>query len=542
MIFVFNGKHVAYWLDSAKRTKFPPVSNEMKFDVVIIGGGLTGITTGFMLKQLGFKVAIIEANRTVSDISAGTTAKITTTSSLIYSDVLSNFGKEFALKFRSANVDSFNTIKNIVEEFNIDCDYRSSQLYLYSSHEESFSLIQKEYDSLKELGINAELIDDLPTPHKGFGILYKNQAEFHPKKYLNALINLINGEGSFVFEKTRALTVEDVNSKEIKGKNSFDYNKDDCKRVITDKGDIFGNFVVVATHVPIYDPDFVCNFMNQNKSYVVGCYPQKYKNKDMFVDINPFHSYRSTPTDKGEMIIVAGEHHNVGEVIDTWKYFKSLTKFVKELFDIEDIEYFWSNQDNNTKDNIPIIGETSHEGVYIATGFGSWGMTTGTIAANIITQLILNKLGKTREANDINFNININNYIDIFNPQRFKGKKSSKNIEKYLKSFPHNHDKSGTDQSLTEKEYKLLTKYLMELEHNEAKIITIGENSIAIYKDSDSSIYAVSSKSTHSGCDLVWNTAEKSWECPKFGSRFRFDGKVIHGPAVYDLESYIKRK
>lgn len=139
------------------------------------------------------------------------------------------------------------------------------------------------------------------------GILHENQAEFHPKKYLNALANYIDGDGSYIFEKTRVLNVEDYSPED----NTF------LKKIKTDKGDIIGNFVVVATNAPIYDPDSVCNFIFQSKSYVVGLYPKNYHNKGMFVDINPFHSFRTTPTDKDEMLIVGGEHHTIGEIKKT---------------------------------------------------------------------------------------------------------------------------------------------------------------------------------------------------------------------------------
>jgi len=524
-------------------TRFSSLTEEIKVDVVIIGGGIAGLTTGFILKEQGFKVALIESNRIVSDITAGTTAKITITSSLIYNNLLSKFGKEFALKFYMANTDAFDTINNIVSKFDIDCDYKLSPLCLYSSDENSFHLIKDEYDSLLELGIPAKLTDELPYPHKGLGILHDNQGQFHPKKYLNFLADFIDGDGSFVFEKTRAFSVENVSNdsthdSNLKNVSNNDYNN--LKLVSTENGGVLADFVVVATNSPIYDPDSVCNFMNQIKSYIMGVYTKKNRHSGMFVDINPFHSYRSIDTDKGDLVIVGGQHHAIGEVKDTWECYKRLNNYIEEVFDTSDVEYFWSNQDNQTIDGVPIIGETSHNGVYIATGFGSWGMTTGTISANVISQLILNKLDKKRIEINKGKKLRIDDYIDVFDPKRFKDKKSHKSIEKYLKIANKKFNTEDSDfYKLNDDEYRLLSKYLLELDFEEAKIVNIGNHSISIYKDIDSNFYGVESKSTHSGCTLVWNTAEKSWECPKFGSRFSFDGRVIHGPAVFDLKSYI---
>lgn len=541
---MFNGKHISYWLDSTEMKNYSSLKEEVKVDVAIIGGGIAGITTGFILKKQGFNVALIESNRIVGDVTAGTTAKITITSGLIYSNLLSKFGKDFALKFYMANFDAFNTISNIVNEFNIDCDYRVSPLCLYSSDENSFHLIKDEYDSLEELGVHAKLTDELPYPHKGLGILHDNQGEFHPKKYLNFLADSIEGNGSFVFEKTRVFSIEDApndSSYDFDLKKISNGNYNDLKLIHTENGNILANFVVVATNSPIYDPDYVCNFMHQNKSYIMGVYTNKNKDSGMFVDINPFHSYRSTNTDKGEMVIVGGEHHDIGEVEDTWECYKNLSNYIEEIFDTTDIEYFWSNQDNRAVDEVPIIGETSHNGVYIATGFGSWGMTTGTISANVISQLILNKLGKKRiKVNEGKENLRIDDYIDIFDPQRFKDKEDHKDIEECLNRLDRGSKIENSDTyELNDEESQRLSKYLLELDFEEAKIVNIGNHSVAIYKDIDSNFYGVESRSTHIGCTLVWNTAEKSWECPKFGSRFSFNGKVIHGPAIYDLKSYI---
>lgn len=546
MFIFFNGKHISYWIDSTKKTDFSPSSKEIKVDVAIIGGGIAGLTTGFLLKKQGLKVAIIESNRIIKGTTGSTTAKITIGSGLIYTHLLSTFGKDFALKFYNAYNDAFNTIHNIVEEFSIDCDYRSSPFYIYSSNKDFFSLIEKEYNVLNELKIPSKLVSDLPYPHSGIGILYENQAEFHPRKYLNYLAECINCDGSFVFEKTRAFTIKDFEEDIVFENENSDVKNSDLKRVITDKKDILAKVVVVATNAPIYDPDSVCNFITPDKAYIFGLYTKKDPNHGMFVNIDPFHSYRYTPTDKGELLIVLGEGHEVGKVEDTWKYYKKLNHFIEKVFDTGNIEYFWSNQDNSSEDQVPIIGETSQNNVYVATGFGSWGMTTGTIAGNVISYLILNKLGKAESM--LKSLENIDDYSGIFNPQRFKNKKSSKDIKKQLKSFYKslpNLDRdtiirmNNKEKKLNKKYSELLNQYLLELDCDEAKIVNIGTESIAIYKNIDSCVYAVSSKSTHSGYKLVWNTAEKVWECPKFGSRFSYDGKVIHGPAIYDLNSYL---
>ncbi|KZX15340.1 cytochrome b6-f complex iron-sulfur subunit [Methanobrevibacter cuticularis] len=174
--------------------------------------------------------------------------------------------------------------------------------------------------------------------------------------------------------------------------------------------------------------------------------------------------------------------------------------------DVESFEYFWTGGDNISQDLVPVIGETSQKGVYIATGFSSWGMTTGTI----ITDLILK-----RE----------NSYSDIFSPLRFKNKISQTEKDKIAKF-------SGESPI----HWKSLKDNLFELKNDEAKVVEFEDKTIAIYKDSDSNLFALNGKCTHRTCNLRWNTAEKKWECPCHGAIFNHKGEVVYGPAIKNLE------
>ncbi len=462
-----------------------------------------------MLKEQGLKIAILEANRFVHDVSGSTTAKITIPSTLIYDNILSEFGFNKALKFKDANIASFNKIAEIINKYNIDCDYRRIPLYIYSSNQDNlnnFENIEKEYKAANKLGLEAKLTDKMPfpfdkeLPNDYFkALLYEDQGEFHPKKYLNALLNKIDSNGSYLFEKTKLINIEDGY----------------IKKIITKDGVVYADHLVIATNAPIYDPDSILSFMSQNKSYIMSAYVEEDLPKGMFVDINPFHTYRTTPTEKGNLLIVAGEHHFIGEIEDTWECFDRLKNFTEDKFNVKSIEYFWSNQDNRTDDLIPVIGETSQKGIYIATGFGFWGMTTGTLAGMIISDLILK---------------NDNSYFEIFDPKRFKGQKSKK--KNCLKKF--------NIKDLNEEESKKLSALLVDMEYGHGKIVNLGNRSIAIYKDFDSNVFGLTPNCTHFLCELRWNDAEKTWDCPQHGSRFTFKGKCVHGPAIDDLKSYLK--
>lgn len=510
---MLNGKHMSFWLDDDEAQKFEKLDKEIEVDVVIVGGGIAGISTGFLLKKAGFKIAIIEESRFSHDVTGSATAKVTEHPNLIYSHILSNYGIETALNFKNAYKKAFNKIAEIIKEYNIDCDYKKIPWYIYSSDETNSNKIQEEYDAGKKLGIDVSLTNVLPSPFENDltdenndnknnkAIVYKNQAEFHPKKYSNGLIKEIDGNGSFIFEKTKVLNIE---------------NKEK-KKIITNNGIISADYVVIATNSPIYDPDSVLSYMFQPKSYVNGVYVEEKLPDGMFVNIDPFHTYRTTPTEKGDLLIVAGEHHLTGQKEDTWDSYKKLRKHIDDKFEVKSFEYYWSNQDNKTDDMIPAIGETSQKGIYLATGFGSWGMTTGMVAGIIISDSILNKE---------------NDFAYVFNPQRFKNRKSKK--KRCLSNF--------NVEDLNEKESDEVSDFVFKMKNNSAKILNLEKHSLAIYKDEDSNIYILSGNCTHFGCGLKWNTAEKTWECPQHGSRFNYNGKNIHSPAIKDLKSYINNE
>lgn len=541
MLIVISEKHLPFWLDNDEYLEFPSVTGETKVDVAIIGGGIVGITTGLMLKKQGFKVAIIESKTVASDVTGSTTAKITISSNLIYDNILSNSGIETALKFKDANILAFDKLSEIINEYKIDCDYKKIPLYIYSTDKSNFKEIEKEYKALKKLNIDADLTDDFQMPfnEESFNkfnkdnankennknnknsknnvnnvnnvknenkddnivnkaIRYNNQAVFHPKKYCNELVKLIPGEGSYVFEKTKVIDIE----------------KNKINKVITEKGNVQAESIVIATNSPIYDPDASLSYMSPIKSYILGVYIKEKLPDSMFVDINPFHTYRKAPTEKGDLLILAGEHHLTGQGEDTINHFKKLIEYTEKKFNIDSIEYFWSNQDNKTVDGIPVIGETSQKGIYVATGFGSWGLVKATLAGMMLTDAISNKE---------------NDYTKTFSPKRFKKQPS---IKKRCQS-------SFNTKDLSKEELKIVNDEILDLKPDEARIIELSERGVSIYKDLNSNVFALQANCTHFGCRLSWNSAEKTWDCPQHGSLFDYKGNSIHGPAIRNLKSYL---
>ena len=384
----FEGKESTFWLENCPGTNFPQLKEGLKPDVAVLGGGIVGVTTATLLKESGHNVALIEADRIVKDVTIGTTAKISVAPNIFYNKLISNFGKDNAKKYADACLKSQKKISEIVKERFISCDYHELPLYIYSESFKNVDIIKDEYNAAKELGLPVSYTEDLPLPFKtGPAIKYDNQAQFHPRKYLLALSEDVDGEDSYVFENTRVITVKDGVEKEV----------------VTDQGLILADKVVVATHKPVYDPDSLNKHLSPARSYVLGLYIADDFPDGMFIDIDPMHTYRTTPTEKGKLVIIAGEHSPV-DVDDKNIYYTRLENYAHQHLKVKSVEYRWTSKDVVSDDGLPIMGMTSKDGIYVATGLGFWGMVNGTTAAMVNTDLI-NK--KENEA------------VDLFNPLRF---------------------------------------------------------------------------------------------------------------------------
>ncbi|ADZ08640.1 FAD dependent oxidoreductase [Methanobacterium lacus] len=384
-----NGNSGSYWLKTCPATNFQPLKLGLKVDTVIIGGGIAGITAGILLKDMGYDVAVLESDRIVKEVTVGTTAKISVAPNMIYHDLMEKFGKEIALKIAKANKNALKKIEELVSTKGIDCEFHKTPLYIYTESSAGIKRLEEEYIAAKDLGFDVELNHHNPLPFKtSCSLKYPNQAQFHPRKYLLGLAEEIEGNGSHVFEKTRAISVHDG----------------DVKEVVTDQGSIMASNVIIATHTPFYDPDHLKDHLNPGRSYVIGLYTRKEFPDGMFVEFNPVHTYRTTPTPKGQLVIVAGEHSEMN-VESRQIYYDKLESYAKNHLDVESVRYRWSSHDSVTDDGLPMIGMTSLNAVYVATGFGFWGMNNGTTAGMVIADLIHDNESYLK---------------DIFDPLRFK--------------------------------------------------------------------------------------------------------------------------
>ncbi len=497
------GELESFWIKNTSTTDYNVLKEGLSVDVAILGAGIAGITAAVFLKETGLSVAVIEAKKVVKDVTAYTTAKITVAHNIIYQHLISEYGEEGARKYGEANQSAVDKIESLINNYNISCDFKRLPCYLYTETGD-LDKIKKEADAAKKAGLDVSYEENIPLDKfdvKG-AVKFENQAEFHPRKYLLGLIEKINGNGSYIFENTRAMNIKEGNINEIS----------------TDKGSIKARNVIISTHFPFYDPSQLFAKMYPSRSYALGFYTKEKFPDAMFIGVDPIYTYRATPTEKGEMIIAGGVNHKAGYVTDTVECYKKLKEHAMNHFNVESIDYHWSTQDNITIDKVPYIGKIGSEskGVYVATGFMKWGMTNGTVAAMILSDLILE---------------NENSWSLFFDPSRSMPKLESTT------------DFIGTNIGVINKLLggKLPRPSSMdpsELKEGEGKILNIKGKKVAACKDENGKVYVLSTPCTHMGCQVNWNNAEMTWDCPCHGSRFNYDGKVIHGPALMDLKEY----
>jgi glycine/D-amino acid oxidase-like deaminating enzyme/nitrite reductase/ring-hydroxylating ferredoxin subunit len=495
------GKPVSLWIATTPETNYPTLEGEVSVDVAVLGGGITGIAAAYMLKQAGASVAVIEADRLVKSVTGNTTAKITSLHSLIYDHLISEFGEGKARLYADAQESAKEKIASLIEQLGIDCDFRRTSAYTYTLDEQEKEQIEREVEAATRLGLPVAYTEqtELPFPVRA-AVRFDNQAQFHPRKYLLALAEKIQGGGSHVFEGTRALDIEEGETCTVR----------------TDGGMVRARSIIVSTHFPFYDPNIYFAAMYPTRSYVLGCRLNGPVPQGMYVSTGtPHNSIRNNPYEGGEIVMLGGEHHKTGQGGDTRERYQRLEEWARANFDIASIEFRWSTQDNNTVDRVPYIGRLSSgsEHVYVATGFAGWGMTNSHVAALLLSDMI-----QGRE----------NPWGELFDPSRFKPVTSARD---FIRENMNVAKEFMADRVSTPE-----LDDLSKIPKGGGEVVKWKGERVALYKDETGKIFSCSAVCTHMGCIVHWNGAEKSWDCPCHGSRFNYDGHVIQGPANEDLE------
>lgn len=492
----------SYWIASTDSSNYPALEKDIRVDVAIVGGGMVGISSAYLLKKAGLKVAIIEADKIACGTSGHTTAKITCQHNLIYDKLISQVGIEEAKQYARSNEEAIKLMAKIIEENKIDCDFQWQNAYVYTQSDSYVKKIKKEVKAAQDLGIKAFYTEEVPLPFPvKAAVGFANQAKFHPRKYLLALAQHVDGDGSYIFENTNAVGIE-----EEEGQVSV---------VVANGSKAIASKIIIGSHFPF--SNFRGLYMAriyQERSYAIAIKAKSKFPDGMFVSAEkPTRSLRSQVFGDEEIILVVGENQKTGHGDDVNKHYENLIDFASEYFDIEEILYRWSAQDCMTMDNVPYIGNITvdHPNIYLATGFKKWGMTTSTVSAMILRDLIVE--GKSP-------------WAGVYNPARIINKAGTwttikENLDVAINLISGKLSMGSSDNHIG---------------GGQGKILNLDGVKVGAYKDENGKLHLINTTCTHMGCEVKWNNADRTWDCPCHGSRFSPTGDVIASPAFKPLD------
>lgn len=384
------------WRNQVQIPEKEELQNNIKVQTVVIGAGMAGILTAYLLKKEGNDVVVVEAKRIACGQTRNTTAKITSQHGMIYAKLIQQIGKKRAKEYARANEDAIKLYERIIKEEKIDCEFEKLSSYLYTKDETKTEKMKEEAKAAESLGIKArfvkeEELSELPFRAKA-GVCFENQAQFQPLMFLSSIT-----EGLTIYENTNALWVKGHTVK-------------------TDKGTIIAENIVFATHYPFINvPGFYFLRQHQERSYVLTLKPRGIRGK---ADIGMYYgvdkdSFSLRGAD--DLLLLGGGNHRTGKMICKKEGFRYLREATEQYFpEWEEVRSFTA-QDCMPHDQIPFIGKYSvfRPYWYVATGFHKWGMTSSMVAAWIISRKICKKE---------------TTYEKVFCPQRCYFRASFKNL------------------------------------------------------------------------------------------------------------------
>lgn len=505
-----SGRTVSLWRATVDEPSVAALKSDARANVCIVGAGIAGLTTAYLLGREGHSVIVLDDGPIGGGNTERTTAHLSNAIDDRYLEIERLHGEKGARLTAQSHTAAIDRIEKIVREEEIDCDFERLDGYLFTPPRKSKKILGDELSAAHRAGLKGvERVRRAPLDSfdTSDALRFPQQAQFHPLKYLNNLAQAIKRDGGLIFTGGAA------HASRIQGGEDA--------HVVTSGGyTIKAAEIVVATNNPVNDRFELHTKQAPYLTYVIGArIPSGSVEKALYWDtLDPYHYIRvqsDASDDEGQdVLIVGGEDHKTGQEHDFRRRYSRLEKWARRRFPMMgEIEFRWSGQVMETIDGLAFIGRNplDDENVYIATGDSGMGMTHGTIAGILLTDLIMGRS---------------NQWAQLYDPAR-----------KTLSALP----------AFAEENLNVAAQYMDyvtpgevdsadEIEPGEGALLRSGLTKKAIYRDEDGVLHEMSAICRHLGCIVNWNTNEKTWDCPCHGSRYDSVGRVINGPANSDLE------
>jgi glycine/D-amino acid oxidase-like deaminating enzyme/nitrite reductase/ring-hydroxylating ferredoxin subunit len=498
-----SGATLSVWAATAQIPFRTSLEQDVSANVCVIGAGIAGMTTAYLLARAGKSVIVLDDGPIGGGMTGRTTAHLVTALDDRYFELEHLHGERGAQLAAESHRASIDQVERIVTEEKIDCEFERLDGYLFVPPDDSKEILERELKAAHRAGLNdLEMIDRVPISSydTGKALRFPRQAQFHPLKYLAGLARAVERDGGHIYTQTHAQKIAGGDKALVETSRA---------RVVT------SDAVVVATNSPVNDRFEIHTKQAAYLTYVIGALVRRGEvERALFWDTpHPYHYIRLESLDDDyDLLISGGEDHKSGQKDDANVRFAALERWTRTRFPITSIEYRWSGEVMEPIDGLAFIGRNpmDHDNVFIATGDSGNGMTHGTIAGMLITDLILGKENK---------------WATLYNPSRKTLRAAAKFAKENINVAAQYTDlvtPGEVDSSA-------------EIAPGSGKIIRRGLKKIAAYKDVAGNVHELSAVCRHLGCIVDWNSLEKTWDCPCHGSRYDATGQVIMGPANSNL-------
>jgi glycine/D-amino acid oxidase-like deaminating enzyme/nitrite reductase/ring-hydroxylating ferredoxin subunit len=505
-----SGRTISLWRATEDELSTSALKQDVRAEVCVVGAGIAGLTTAYLLSREGRSVVILDDGPICGGNTERTTAHLSNALDDRYVEMERLHGERGARIAAASHTAAIDTIERIVREEQIDCDFERVDGYLFTPPRKSKKILDDELKAAHRAGlVDVERVARAPLDafDTGGALRFPRQAQFHPLKYLNSLAEAIRRDGGLIFTGGAA------HAEEIHGGTEA--------RVTTSGGyTVFTDAVVVATNSPVNDRFEIHTKQAPYLTYVIGArIPKGSVPHALYWDtLDPYHYIRvqrAEDDQEHEILIIGGEDHKTGQEHDFARRYARLEKWARNRFSMMgEVEFRWSGEVFETIDGLAFIGRNplDESNVYIATGDSGMGMTHGTIAGLLLTDLIMG-----RE----------NEWADVYDPARKtisalgEFAKENLNVAAQFTDYVTPGEVDSED----------------EVKPGEGALLRSGLTKTAVYRDEDGIVHSMSAVCKHLGCIVNWNTNEKTWDCPCHGSRYDAVGRVINGPANSDLDT-----
>jgi glycine/D-amino acid oxidase-like deaminating enzyme/nitrite reductase/ring-hydroxylating ferredoxin subunit len=500
---------VSFWSATAELPTFEPLNRDLDVDVAVVGGGIAGLTTAYELLRAGRSVAVIEDGEIGSGMTRRTSAHLSGILDDRFYELERLRGPEAARRAADSHRAAVDRIEAIVRAEAIDCGFKRVDAYLFAGDGDPATL-DREAAAARKAGVRVEKVPAVPLAcgqpgtfngfDSGPALRFPGQAQFHPLRYLASLARAVEREGGFIFARTHADSIQGGPEAHVQcGKHS-----------------VRAGSIVVATNVPVNNRLALHLKLAAYMTYVVALPIKKGSvPAALYWDLeDPYHYVRIEEGEETDTLIVGGEDHRTGQADDETARHGRLEAWARKRFPVLNApgEFRWGGQVMETLDGLAYIGRNplDKDNVYVATGDSGMGLTHGTIAGMLLTDLIEGRK---------------NPWEELYDPSRVPLEAAAEFVPEVL------HTQAGYKDWVTGSE----VDSLKEVAAGHGAVVREGLSKVAVYRDEQGHLHKCSAVCPHLGCIVDWNDAEKTWDCPCHGSRFEARGQVINGPANVDL-------